>query len=51
VAVRAGHRCAQPIHDYYDIPASSRASFYLYNTLEEVDLLAAGLEQAIQIFA
>jgi cysteine desulfurase / selenocysteine lyase len=51
VAVRAGHHCAQPVHDYYDIPASSRASFYLYNTLEEVDLLAAGLEQAIQIFA
>ncbi|GIV76160.1 MAG: cysteine desulfurase [Litorilinea sp.] len=51
VAVRAGHHCAQPIHDRYGIAASARASFYLYNTPEEVDQLAQGLEKAVEIFA
>lgn len=43
VAVRAGHHCAQPLHIRFNIPASTRASFYLYNTREEVDKLVAGL--------
>lgn len=43
VAIRAGHHCAQPIHDFYGIPASARASFYFYNTKEEIDRLAAAL--------
>ena len=43
IAIRAGHHCAQPIHDFYGIPASARASFYFYNTPEEVDRLAAAL--------
>ncbi len=51
IAIRAGHHCAQPIHDRYGIVASARASFYLYNTPEEVDQLAAGLETAGEIFA
>jgi cysteine desulfurase/selenocysteine lyase len=51
VAVRAGHHCAQPIHDHYGIAASARASFYLYNTFEEIDRLKASLEKAIRIFA
>ena len=51
VAVRAGHHCAQPLHERYDIPASARASFYLYNTLAEVDVLAEALHQAQEIFA
>ncbi len=51
IAVRAGHHCAQPIHDRYGIAASARASFYLYNTLEEVDRLVEGLEKVIQTFA
>lgn len=51
IAIRAGHHCAQPIHDKLGIVASARASFYLYNTLEEVDQLAAGLERANDIFA
>ena len=51
VAIRAGHHCAQPVHDHYGIVASARASFYLYNTTEDVDLLAAGLEKAQQIYA
>jgi cysteine desulfurase/selenocysteine lyase len=51
IAIRAGHHCAQPIHDTYGIVASARASFYLYNTFEEVDRLVEGLEQALDIFA
>ena len=50
IAVRAGHHCAQPLHDRFDIAASARASFYLYNMLEEVDQLAAALEKAASIF-
>ena len=51
IAIRAGHHCAQPIHDRLGIVASARASFYLYNTFEEVDRLVEGLEQAAEIFA
>ena len=39
IAVRAGHHCAMPLHERYGLTASSRASFYLYNTPAEVDLL------------
>jgi cysteine desulfurase/selenocysteine lyase len=45
IAIRAGHHCAQPIHDFYGIPASARASFYFYNTLEEIDRLALALDK------
>ena len=45
IAVRAGHHCAQPIHDFYGIPASSRASVYFYNTFEEIDRLVAALDK------
>ncbi len=51
IAVRAGHHCAMPLHDKYGIPASSRASFYLYNTEAEADALAAALEKIIKMFA
>ena len=51
IAIRAGHHCAQPIHDRFGIVASARASFYLYNTPAEIDQLAAGLETAGEIFA
>ncbi len=50
IAVRAGHHCAMPLHDKYCIPATTRASFYLYSTREEVDALAAGLEKVKQLF-
>jgi cysteine desulfurase/selenocysteine lyase len=43
IAVRAGHHCAMPLHDRYGIPATARASFYLYNTPAEVDKLIEGL--------
>lgn len=51
IAIRAGHHCAQPVHDHYDLVASARASFYLYNTKDEVDQLVAALEQANGLFA
>lgn len=51
IAVRAGHHCAMPLHERFHIPASTRASFYLYNTLTEVDQLVKGLEKAKRIFA
>lgn len=43
IAIRAGHHCAQPLHELFSIPATSRASFYLYNTTGEVDALITGL--------
>jgi cysteine desulfurase / selenocysteine lyase len=45
IAIRAGHHCAQPIHDFYGIPASARASFYFYNTFEEIDRLIVALDK------
>ena len=51
VAIRAGHHCAQPLHDRFGIPASARASVYFYNTLDEIDRLKASLEKAQRIFA
>lgn len=50
IAVRAGHHCAQPLHAYYDIPATTRASFYLYNILEEIDRLVVALRKARTLF-
>ncbi len=50
VAVRAGHHCAQPLHEKFGIPASTRASFYLYNTTEEVDKLIDGIYKVKEIF-
>jgi len=43
IAIRAGHHCAMPLHQSYNVVASARASFYLYNTFEEVDRLVEGL--------
>ncbi|RQG93161.1 cysteine desulfurase [Natrarchaeobius halalkaliphilus] len=51
VAVRAGDHCTQPLHDKLGVPASTRASFYVYNTREEVDTLVAALDDARQLFA
>ncbi len=50
VAVRAGHHCAQPLHEKFGITATSRASFYLYNTKEEVDKLVEGIYKVKEIF-
>jgi cysteine desulfurase/selenocysteine lyase len=50
IAVRAGHHCAQPLHEKFGIPATSRASFYLYNTKDEVDLLVNGIYKVKEMF-
>lgn len=50
IAVRAGHHCAQPIHDHFGLPATTRASFYVYNTPEEVDRLIPALHKAKALF-
>lgn len=49
IAIRAGHHCAQPLHEKYHIPATARASFYLYSTFAEVDHLAEGLTKVIDM--
>jgi cysteine desulfurase/selenocysteine lyase len=51
VAVRVGHHCAQPVMQRYDVAATVRASFGVYNTLEEVDALVASLERVREMFA
>jgi cysteine desulfurase / selenocysteine lyase len=50
IAVRAGHHCAQPLHEKFGIPASTRASFYLYTTREEVDKLVDGIYKVKRYF-
>jgi cysteine desulfurase/selenocysteine lyase len=50
IAVRAGHHCAQPLHEKFGIPATSRASFYLYSKKEEVDLLVNGIYKVKELF-
>lgn len=50
IAVRAGHHCAMPLHDRYHLPATTRASFYLYNQLSEVDKLVESLDKVNHLF-
>jgi cysteine desulfurase/selenocysteine lyase len=50
VAVRAGHHCAMPLHEKFNIPATTRASFYLYSTPDEVDCMVNGLESVVELF-
>jgi cysteine desulfurase/selenocysteine lyase len=51
IAVRAGHHCAMPLHERLGIPASARASFYLYTTRAEIDDLVEGLKKVVQYFS
>jgi cysteine desulfurase / selenocysteine lyase len=51
IAVRAGHHCAQPVMQRFNVPATARASFAFYNTKEEVDVLARTIEKVIEIFS
>jgi cysteine desulfurase/selenocysteine lyase len=51
VAIRAGHHCAQLVMRRFQTPATARASFYVYNTIEEIDVLVAALARAGDIFA
>lgn len=50
IAVRAGHHCAQPVMDRYGLPATARASFAFYNTLDEVERLGHGIETVLAMF-
>jgi cysteine desulfurase / selenocysteine lyase len=50
IAIRTGHHCTQPLMDRFGIPATSRASFGLYNKKQEVDILAAGIKKVIGVF-
>jgi cysteine desulfurase/selenocysteine lyase len=50
IAIRAGHHCAQPLHDKLGITASARASFYIYNKPQEVDCLVEALDKAREVF-
>jgi cysteine desulfurase / selenocysteine lyase len=50
IAVRTGHHCAQPLMMRFNVPATARASFGLYNTREEADALVAGLHKVIEVF-
>jgi cysteine desulfurase/selenocysteine lyase len=50
IAVRAGHHCAQPLHEKFGITATTRASFYLYSTKDEVDKLVEGMYKVKKVF-
>ena len=50
IAVRAGHHCAQPLMKWLDVSATARASFYIYNTEEDVDRLVDGLRNCKGVF-
>jgi cysteine desulfurase/selenocysteine lyase len=50
IAVRAGHHCAMPVLDFFEVPATARASFAMYNTKQEIDVLIDGIEQLIEVF-
>jgi cysteine desulfurase/selenocysteine lyase len=50
IAIRAGHHCAQPLHEKYGITATARASFYVYSLKEEVDALVNGIYKVKEIF-
>jgi cysteine desulfurase/selenocysteine lyase len=51
IAVRTGHHCAMPVMDFFKVPATARASFAFYNTFDEIDRLAVGVERARKMFA
>ena len=50
IAIRAGHHCAMPVMDFFKVPATARASFAMYNTKEEIDVLMSGIESLIEVF-
>ena len=50
VAIRTGHHCAQPVMERYDVAATARASFAVYNTRQEVDALVAAIYKVKELF-
>ncbi|MCZ6476395.1 MAG: cysteine desulfurase [Gammaproteobacteria bacterium] len=51
VAIRTGHHCAMPVMDFFEVPATARASFALYNNRDDVDRLIHGLRQVLEMFS
>jgi cysteine desulfurase/selenocysteine lyase len=51
VAIRTGHHCAMPVIQFFGLPATSRASLGVYNSFEDIDILADSLEKTIEMFA
>ena len=51
IAVRTGHRCAQPVMDLFNVPATASTSLAFYNTFGEIDALVAGLHKVKEVFA
>ncbi len=51
IAIRTGHHCAQPVMDHFNIPATARASLGVFNTVEDLSRLAAGLQKALEMFS
>lgn len=50
IAIRAGHHCAMPVMEFYQVPATARASFAMYNTKAEIDVLISGIKNLIEMF-
>lgn len=50
IAIRAGHHCAMPVMDFFQVPATARASFAMYNTQKEIDVLFSGIQSLIEVF-
>ena len=50
IAIRAGHHCAMPVMEFYQVPATARASFAMYNTTAEIDVLISGIKNLIEMF-
>ncbi|MBC8646509.1 MAG: cysteine desulfurase, partial [Thermoanaerobaculia bacterium] len=50
IAVRTGHHCAQPVMEFFGVPATARASFAMYNTRDEIEALGVGVEEVIRMF-
>jgi cysteine desulfurase/selenocysteine lyase len=50
ISVRTGHHCAQPVMDFFNVPATTRASLSMYNVREDIDRLAAGIRKVIEVF-
>lgn len=51
IAIRSGHHCTQPLHQFYNIPGTIRASFAFYNTIEEIDLFIEALKKSIRLLS
>jgi len=51
ICIRSGHHCAQPLMERYELPATARASFYIYNDIDDIDALDGGIKRVQEVFA